>query len=97
MMLDTLAAISDMPTRCAVGIERGVLARLGADCRSPVAALAEPTGEQYRLRVQLLSENGAHSIYRETRIAPGDDAALDGFVHDLLADAKPEIRTLFSG
>lgn len=94
-MRDALTAISDVPTLQAVMLERGLLARLGADCHSPVAALAVPDGSRFRFRAQLLSEDGAENCTHETMIAPGDGAALDDFAHALLSAASPNIRAMF--
>lgn len=53
-----LAAVSCERTRVAVAAERAVVDRLGADCRMPLAALAEVTGDRVRLRARLGGEGG---------------------------------------
>lgn len=93
---DALGTISDARTMNAVMIERGLLARLGADCHSPVAALAEPRGKGFHLRAQLLSEDGAQSAAHQAVLAVGDDAALDDFASQLLSAAPESVRRLFA-
>lgn len=92
---EALLAISDKATMNAVKIERGLLARLGADCRSPVAALAEEEEKGFRLRAQLLSEDGAQNIERESSIESGDEEALNAFARNLLDNAPDAVRVLF--
>ncbi len=93
----TLGAISDDATMAAVRMERAVLDRLGADCRSPVACLAEPEGDATRLRLELLSLDGRARIADETRLATGDEAAARVFAAALLARAPEAVRALFAG
>ncbi len=94
-MLKALAAIDHVDTHACVRVERAFLAALGADCHSPVAALATIEGAAMRLRAELLSEDGSHRIGGErSTTAPFDAGALaDG----LLAQAPPKIASLFTG
>jgi hydroxymethylbilane synthase len=88
-----LAAIDDTETRTAVMTERALLAGLGADCSSPVAALAEPGGGGIRLRAEILSPGGeeCHAVDRTiTRPAEATEIAVE-----LLGLASPALRELF--
>jgi hydroxymethylbilane synthase len=93
--LAMLAAISHTPTLDCVSAERAFLAGLGADCHSPVAALAtiEPGG--MTLRAEILSEDGAEHVAGEARIASWADAA--ALADRLLAAAPPALAGLFAG
>ncbi|GAA4771789.1 hydroxymethylbilane synthase [Stakelama sediminis] len=92
-----LAAIDDAPTSACVRAERALLAALGADCQSPVAALAVPDGERLWLRAELYSEDGAERIGGEARGAMGDPDFPARLAADLLDRAVPAIRRLFAG
>jgi hydroxymethylbilane synthase len=91
--LGWLAAIDDGATRTAVTAERALLAGLGADCRSPVAALAEPNAQGIRLRAEILSANGdeCHAVDRVIATA----AEAGGVAAALLALASPPLREIF--
>jgi len=90
-----VAAIDHAPTSAAVRAERALLAALGADCRSPVAALAEPEGGALRLRAELLSEDGRLHVAGEAVVAAGDPAGPAALADRLLAAAPPPLRRLF--
>ena len=92
-----LAAISHTPTLAAVRTERAVLDRLGADCRSPVACLAQDDGHALRLRLQLLALDGSRSIGEEVRLPPGDEAGARAFAAAVLGRAPDAVRALFAG
>jgi hydroxymethylbilane synthase len=92
---ELLAAVDDAPTSACVRAERALLARLGADCRSPVAALAEIEGGAMRLRAQILSMDGTEAEAGETRM--GDPAEAADLAAELLARASPSLRAHFSG
>lgn len=92
-----LAAIDDAATHACVTAERALLAALGADCRSPVAALARLEGEAIHLRAEILSEDGALSEAGEARFAPGDARAPAALAAQLLGRAAPPLRALFQG
>jgi hydroxymethylbilane synthase len=68
------AALTHAPTARRVAAERGLLSRLGADCRVPVAALAEPADGALRLRALLASTDGTRLV-RAERAAPEAEAA----------------------
>lgn len=57
-LLDILSALDDPESRSAVEAERGFLEALGADCNSPLAALATIEACQLTLRGQALSIDG---------------------------------------
>ena len=86
-----VAAIDDAPTTRAVMAERAFLAALGADCHSPVAALAVLEGGEVWLRGELLTEAGEEHVAGEAR---GADAG-ERLARDLLAAASPALRSLF--
>ena len=90
-----LAAIDDAETSASVRAERALLARLGATCRSPVAALAVPEGGRLRLRGQILSADGRESVEGEASIDAPDDVAR--LAAELLGRATPSLRAQFEG
>lgn len=90
-----LAAIDNAPTRVAVEAERALLAALGGDCRSPVAAHASrDAGGNWVLRAILFAEDGSVQIADQTELTPGAPAKL---AHTLLANAPSAIAALFNG
>jgi hydroxymethylbilane synthase len=95
-LLALLAAIDHPVTSACVRAERGFLAALGADCRSPVAALAEmATRDAIRLRAEILSEDGALFEAGEVTFALGDADGPAGLARTLLDRAPPTLRALF--
>ena len=93
-----LAAIDHAETHRCVAVERAFLAALGADCRSPVAALAvEEEAGAIHLRAELLGEQGEMHVAGEARFASDDQAAPGALGRDLLARAAPALRALFAG
>lgn len=90
-----LGAIDDDQTNACVSAERALLAALGADCRSPVAALAIRSGAGLLLRAEILTEDGSECRSGEAMLLQtGDAAALAG---RLLDGASPRLRALFTG
>ncbi|MBO9376587.1 hydroxymethylbilane synthase [Sphingomonas histidinilytica] len=90
-----LGAIDDAPTNACVSAERALLAALGADCRSPVAALAVRSGAGLLLRAEIMTEDGSeHRSGEAMLIETGDAAAL---ARRLLDGASPRLRALFTG
>ena len=92
-----LGAISHGDTFDRVQAERAFTLALGGSCHSPVAALADVAGERIRLRVEILSGDGAQHVTATREFARGDldgPAALAG---ELLATAPAAIRFLFEG
>lgn len=92
--LALLAAIDHPATHACVLAERAFLAALGADCHSPVGALATLTDDVMTIRAEILSEDGALRIGGDA----SGEAARDGrLANRLLADAPPALRRLFKG
>jgi hydroxymethylbilane synthase len=90
-----LAAIDDADTSLCVRTERTLLAALGADCRSPVAALAVRDGPGLWLRAEILSEDGREHEQGDIRIDTPEGAA--DLAHSLLDRASPLLRAHFTG
>jgi len=97
-VLALLAAINHRDTFAAVSVERGFLAALGGTCHSPVAALATITGDRVAFRAEIMTEDGSEieegGFEAALADAPGLVAALAA---DMLADASPGLRSLFTG
>jgi hydroxymethylbilane synthase len=92
-----LLAINHPETHRCILAERALLAALGADCHSPVAALAVIEGAILTLSAELLSEDGQHHVHGQWEGAPTDDALPGAVAADLLARAPAEVRRLFAG
>ncbi|WP_413243590.1 hydroxymethylbilane synthase [Sphingomonas sp. NIC1] len=90
-----VAAIDDPATSACVLTERALLAALGADCHSPVAALAALSGEMLTLRAELIAEDGSLHV---DGTSEGTDGALIAaeLAADLLARAPSSVRSLFA-
>lgn len=97
VVLALLAAINHGDTFAAVGVERGFLAALGGTCHSPVAALATISGDRVEFRAEIMTEDGSEieegGFEAALADAPGLVAALAA---DMLGDASPGLRALFS-
>ncbi|WNO53856.1 hydroxymethylbilane synthase [Stakelama saccharophila] len=92
-----LAAIDDPDTSACVRCERALLAALGADCHSPVAALATITGDLLTLSAELLALDGSAKVADRATGAIGDPAMPKRLASDLLAAAPHAIARLFTG
>lgn len=95
-----VGAIGDAATLRAVLCERALLAALGGDCRSPVAALAMIGADgQLTLHAQLFSHDGrAHVAGECASDAMASDARqAAALAAHLLGGAPHSIRTLFGG
>lgn len=92
-----IATIDHAPTSLCVRAERALLDRLGADCRAPVAALAQFDGDDIRLRAEIIAMDGSLSESGQIRIVPGDDAPVRALAETLLDRAPPPLRALFAG
>ncbi|MGC6399946.1 hydroxymethylbilane synthase [Sphingomonas sp. FW199] len=90
-------AINHADTCTCVGAERAMLAALGADCHSPVAALARIEGDQVVLRAQLFSMDGTDTVRGQAASAIGDIAMPEALAADLLARAPEPVARLFAG
>ncbi|MCW4462437.1 hydroxymethylbilane synthase [Sphingomonas sp. BT-65] len=94
-IVSQIAAIGDRATERCVLAERAFLAALGADCHSPVAALATLDGERLRLRAEILSEDGAEHIRIDRHRLAGTAQEAAALAGELLAAAPPSLRALF--
>ena len=92
-----LSAIDHAPSRAALMAERALLAALGGNCHSPIAALTRFEGAELVLRAALFSPDGAERIEGELRFAADDAAAPARLAADLLARAHPAIADHFAG
>lgn len=89
-----VAAIDHADTHRGVLAERALLAGLGADCHSPVAALASLAGETLRLRASLIAEDGSEETHGALE-GVGPEVGTE-LAASLLAQAPPAIRRLFA-
>jgi hydroxymethylbilane synthase len=96
-VLASLAAINHASTFACVMAERAFLAGLGADCRSPVAALAIHDGAMIRLRAEILMPDGREFERCDVQFPPEDGNVPGDLARQLLARASPELRALFAG
>ncbi len=71
---EAAAALDHASSAAQVAAERGVLARLEADCNVPLGASARPEGDRLRLRALLTSRDGRR-VARAEADAPMTDAA----------------------
>jgi hydroxymethylbilane synthase len=90
-------AIDHKPTWRCVMAERALLAVLGADCHSPVAALAQIEDDRLTIRAELLAEDGSDHITGDITSDGDDDAAAEALARDLLKRAPHAIAKLFAG
>ncbi|CAM3035502.1 Porphobilinogen deaminase [Sphingomonas antarctica] len=93
---DWIAAIDDLPTHACVAMERAMLAALGADCHSPVAALATITASGIAMRAELLTEDGSEHVSGEAAGGIGDVGVAHDLARDLIERAPPAVRRLFT-
>ena len=72
---EMLAAIHDRDTGLRLAAERAYLARLDGSCETPIAGLAELTGDTLRLRGEILRTDGSECLADEVSgpIADGPD------------------------
>ncbi len=91
-----VAAIDDLPTHQAVRAERGFLAALGADCHSPVAALARIDGDVLTLTAQLLAQDGSAHVEGDAGGAIDDIDLPRTLAETLLDRAPPSVARLFA-
>jgi hydroxymethylbilane synthase len=94
---ELVAAISHADTRSALAAERALLEALGADCHSPVAALATIDGNRLTLRAELYAQDGSAHVAGVIEGSVGDIALAPTLAHDLLARAPDSVRQLFAG
>ncbi len=91
-----VAAIDHAPTHQAVRAERGFLAALGADCHSPVAALATIAGDMLTLSAELLAQDGSAYVTGSTTGAIDDIELPRALAETLLARAPDIVARLFA-
>ena len=84
-------------THACVLAERKFLEGLGADCRSPVAALAQCEGDQIRFRAELLTADGSEAERIDRRFPASDLEAPFDLAREMLGRAPPAVRSLFGG
>lgn len=90
-----LKAIDHPPTHGAVAAERALLAALGGDCRSPVAAHAHWRDDgSLRLDAEIYSDDGADHVAGHALVADAGDAA--ALARRLLDEAPESVRRLFT-
>ena len=90
-----VAAIDHAPTHSCIAAERQLLAALGGDCRSAVAAYACMDGDRIWLRAEILSDQGGEIQSGEMRFEPGEPAPA-ALAAELLARASPGLRGMFA-
>jgi hydroxymethylbilane synthase len=73
---ERLAAIDHAPSHARATAERAVLAALGGDCRTPIAALAEIDGTTLHLRAMIIRPDGSERLLAQRRGTVADAAAL---------------------
>jgi len=95
MTAELLRAIDHVPSHRAVTAERIFTRALGATCHSPVAALATEEGGELWLRGEILSEDGAETVWGEIRFALDDGGPPEVLARNLLDRAPAAIRRLF--
>ncbi len=83
----------DVSHRC-VAAERALLAELGADCQSPVAAHARMRDSGIILTAQLYANDGSAMVAGEYMLDAENSPK--GLARDLLDEAPPSIRRLFA-
>jgi hydroxymethylbilane synthase len=95
--LDVTTSIDHKPTSLCVLAERALLAAIGGDCHSPVAALATLEGETIMLRAEILTADGKKVERGEISFRAGDADGPASLARQLLDRAAPELRALFAG
>ncbi len=96
-IMSLVGAIDHKPTHVCVLAERRLLAGLGGDCHSAVAALATIESGRIRLRAEIMTANGREVVRNEAEFAENDQDAPGALARDLLGRASPALRALFSG
>ncbi|WP_414900724.1 hydroxymethylbilane synthase [Sphingomonas flavalba] len=94
-LLAWLAAVGDRETERCIQAERTLLAKLGGDCRSPVAALATQGKTGIHLRAEIFSPDGALHAQGEALLNEPNEAAR--LAQRLFEAAPAALRAQFSG
>ncbi len=92
-----LAGIDDAASHAALLAERALLAALGGNCHSPIAALTEHHGDELLLHAALFSPDGAERVAASLHFPVGDQAGPTELARLLLDQASPNIRQHFEG
>jgi hydroxymethylbilane synthase len=90
-----ISAINHAPTFTCVNAERGLLAGLSGDCRSPVAGLAVIKDTHIWLRCEIYSGDGQYKETGEIMFSTNDDEAPARLAAKLLERAHPAVRASF--
>lgn len=91
-----VSAINHEPTCRCVEAERELLAELGGDCRSPIAALATiERGGAMRMRAQLLAIDGSDTVEQDVLI--DGELTPTALARRMLDSAPDKVRALFAG
>ncbi|MCR5870457.1 MULTISPECIES: hydroxymethylbilane synthase [unclassified Sphingomonas] len=90
-----VAAIGDAATERCVWAERALLAALGGDCHSPIAALATLEEDGLRLRAEILNADGSEHVGVERRSLHGTAQEAVALAQALLGRASPQLRRMF--
>ncbi len=94
-LIPYLDAINDAATFDCVVAERALLAALGGNCHSPIAALARIDGNQITLRAEILSNDGSERRADILTFDRGDTDAPTLLAARLLGAASSELVALF--
>ena len=92
-----LGAIDHGPSHRALLAERALLAALGGNCHSPIAALTTQTDDRLTLRAAIFSPDGAHRIEASATFAHDDRDGPARLAGELLARAPAEVAVHFAG
>jgi hydroxymethylbilane synthase len=90
-----LDAVNDAATYDCVIAERALLAALGGNCHSPIAALARINGDQIILSAEILSSDGSERRADSLAFGRSDTGAPARLAARLLDAASPELVALF--
>jgi hydroxymethylbilane synthase len=90
-----VAGINDPETYDCVMAERALLAALGGNCHSPIAALAQITGDQILLRAEILSPDGKERHADSIVFDRSEHSAPARLAKRLLAAASPALVSIF--
>ncbi len=95
-LAEVLAAVNDAATFAEVMAERAFLEAISGNCHSPLAALAVHSGGMIHIRAEILSEDGSERLGGEARFAEDDTQGPAKLAAELLDQATPELRALFT-
>jgi len=94
-LIPFLHAINDAPTFVAVNAERALLAALGGNCHSPVAAYAVVEGSTIKLKAEIFTNDGTEMHSDEITYGQNEDGPTQ-LAQTLLSRASPELRGIFA-